>query len=208
VKDVDVDLRCFPQFDGRSVRFLTAQPGEDGSSGLRFSLGSISAGTIRDSAPPPPEPGDIRLDAVEDLDQDAIEALESVGVRSGRDLQRVAARGVDLKSATGNKAPDYSDLAAMITKATRRGLTPRIHAASLSASSEDGRPVLHLDGQHLCLARTPGYPYALVDGQPVAVREAGADRISLEAPGASASRVAMALDPYALVTMELRQDAG
>jgi hypothetical protein len=42
----------------------------------------------------------------------------------------------------------------------------------------------------------------------VAVREAGADRISLEAPGASASRVAMALDPYALVTMELRQDAG
>ena len=32
VKDVDVDLRCFPQFDGRQVRFLTAQPGEDGSS--------------------------------------------------------------------------------------------------------------------------------------------------------------------------------
>ena len=45
VKDVDVDLRCFPQFDGRSVRFRTAQPGQDGSSGLRFSLGSISAGT-------------------------------------------------------------------------------------------------------------------------------------------------------------------
>ena len=105
VKDVDVDLRCFPQFDGRSVRFRTAQPGQDGSSGLRFSLGSISAGTIRDSAPPPPEPDDIRLDAVEDLDQDTIEALESVGVRSGRDLQRVAARGVDLKRPPATRRP-------------------------------------------------------------------------------------------------------
>jgi hypothetical protein len=208
VKDVDVDLRCFPQFDGRSVRFRTAQPGQDGSSGLRFSLGSISAGTIRDSAPPPPEPGDIRLDAVEDLDQDTIEALESVGVRSGRDLQRVAARGVDLKSATGNKAPEYSDLAAMITKATRRRLTPKIHSASLSASADDGRPVLHLDGENLCIDRAAGYPYALVDGRPAPVRAAAPDRISLEAPGPSASRVAMALDPYALVTMELRRDVG
>ena len=36
VRDVDVDLRCFPVFDGRQVRFLTAQPGQDGSSALRF----------------------------------------------------------------------------------------------------------------------------------------------------------------------------
>ena len=202
VKDVDVDLRCFPQYDGRSVRFRTAQPGQDGSSGLRFSLGSISAGTIRDSTPPPPGADDVRLDAIEDLAPEALEALEAVGVRSGRDLQRIAARGVDLRTATGNRSPDYGDLAAMITKSTRRRLPPRIRAASLAI--EDGVPVLHLDGENLCIDSAEGYPYVLVDGQHVDVESAGPNRISLRSNTPTASRVAMALDPFALVTMELR----
>ena len=70
----------------------------------------------------------------------------------------------------------------MITKATRRRLTPKILSASLSASADDGRPVLHLDGENLCIDSAAGYPYVLVDGRPAPVRAAGPDRISLEVP--------------------------
>lgn len=206
VKDVDVDLRCFPQFDGRRVRFRTAQPGQDGASGLRFSLGSISAGAIRDSAPPLPEADDIRIDALDDLGSDAKEALEAVGVRNGRDLQRVAAKGVDLRSATGNRAPDYSDLAALITKAHRRRLAPRVANAQLSV--DDNTLVLHLSGENLAITRAEGYPYALLDGRPAPVRTAGPRRLTVDAsgfrPGPHRSRFVAALDPYAVITMELR----
>jgi hypothetical protein len=206
VKDVDVDLRCFPQFDGRQVSFLTAQPGEDGSSSLRFSLGSISAGAIRDSAPPPPDADDVTIDGLDDLDDDAKEALATVGVRTGRDLQRIAGRGVDLKSATGNKSPDYSDLAALITKAHRRRIAPVVDSAQLSV--EDRNLVLHVDGSNLAVASSRGFPYALLDGDPRPVREAGPDRVSLDVPGyrpsGRPSRLTLALDPLTVITMELQ----
>lgn len=206
VKDVDVDLRCFPQYDGRKVRFLTAQPGQEGSSGLRFSLGSISAGTIRDSAPPPPDADDVRIDAL-DLGSDAKEALEAVGVRNGRDLERVAAKGVDLRSATGDRAPDYSDLAALITKAHRRRLAPRVGAAELSV--DGGTVVLHIDGENLAVTQSTGFPYALLDGRPVPVRAARPERLTLDASGfrprPGRTRLAVALDPFTLITMELHR---
>jgi hypothetical protein len=206
VKDVEVDLRCFPQFDGRAVRFLTAQPGQDGSSGLRFSLGSISAGTIRDSAPQPPQAGDVTIEALDDLDTDTKEALESVGVRNGRDLQRVAARGVDLGSVTGRRVPDYSDLAALITKARRRRLNPRVDSAALSV--EDGTVVLAIEGRNLAVQPSPGYPYALLDGRPVAVRSASPERLVLDASGhrpeRGRRRLALALDPATILTAELQ----
>jgi hypothetical protein len=207
VKDVDVDLRCFPQFDGRRVRFLTAQPGQDGASGLRFSLGSISAGTIRDSAPPPPDATDISLDTIDDLDADAKEALAAVGVRNGRDLQRVAAKGVDLRTATGDKAPDYSDLAALITRAQRRRFEPRIGAAELSVDGD--RVVLHLDGENLAVAQSNGFPYAMLDGRPVPVRAVTPRRLTLDASGfrprTDRTRLTVALDPITVVTLELRR---
>jgi hypothetical protein len=205
VKDVDVDLRCFPVFDGRQVRFLTAQPGQDGSSGLRFSLGSISAGTIRDSAPPPPKADDVTFDTLDDLDDDAKEALASVGVRTSRDLKRVAARGVDLRTATGNKAPDYSDLAALITRAHRQRVPPRVDSAQLSV--EDRRLILHVDGENLSSSQSAGYPFALLDGQQREVRSAGPQRVSLDVAGfrprAQPSRLTLALDPITVITMEL-----
>lgn len=205
VQDVDLDLRCFPVFDGRQVRFRTAQPGQDGSSALKFSLGSISAGTIRDSAPPPPAAGDVVLESLDTLDDDAKEALATVGVRSGRDLQRMADRGVDLKTVTGNRAPDYSDLAALIQRAHRKTTPPRVESAQLSV---DGRSlVLHLDGHDLRPGSAHGYPVVLLDGRPRPVRSADDRRISVDVggfrPGPGASRLTVGLDPDTVVTLEL-----
>jgi hypothetical protein len=205
VKDVDVDLRCFPVFDGHQVRFLTAQPGEDGSSALRFSLGSISAGTIRDSAPPPPEADDETIATLEELDDEAKEALARVGVRSSRDLERIADRGVDLKTATGNKVPDYSDLAALITRAHRRRSGPRVTSAQLSVDRRS--LVLHVDGENLSIAASEGFPFALLDGTPRPVRHADARRVSIDVAGfrprPEPSRLTLALDPATVITMEL-----
>ena len=205
VKDVDVDLRCFPVYDGRQVRFLTAKPGEDGSSSLRFSLGSISAGTIRDSAPRPPEADDVAIDEIEEIDPETRDALAGVGVRTGRDLERIAGRGVDLRTVTDRKTPDFSDLAALITKAQRRRIPPRVDAAQLSV--DERRLVLHVDGDHLSVSERVGFPYALLDGVPREVRSAGPHRVSLDAAGfrprSGPSRLTMALDPLTVVTLEL-----
>ncbi|GAA5026973.1 hypothetical protein ACFQRL_11300 [Microbacterium fluvii] len=205
VKDVDVDLRCFPVFDGKQVKFVTAEPGQDGSSALRFSLGSISAGTIRDSAPQPADADDVAIDDIEELDADQKDALAAVGVRSGRDLERIAGRGVDLKSVTDNRAPDYSDLAAIITKAHRRRTPPRVTSAELSV--HDRALVLHLDGENLAVASSAGFPAALLDGMPRAVRDAGPDRVSLDASGfrphGRPARLTLALDPLTVLTLEL-----
>lgn len=205
VRDVEVDLRCFPEYDGRTVQFLTARPGEDGASALKFSLGSISAGAIRESAPEPPEADDVGVDTLDGLDPDAKSALATVGVRTGRDLQRVADRGVDLRAATDGRAPDYSDLAALITKAHRRRLPPRVRATQLSTQGRS--VVLHLDGTNLVVSRAAGYPYALLDGRRVPVRHAAPDRVTLDAagyrPGRGTSRLTVALDPLTLITAEL-----
>jgi hypothetical protein len=205
VRDVDVDLRCFPMFDGRQVRFLTAQPGEDGSSALRFSLGSISAGTIRDSAPPPPEADDVTIATLEDLDDEAKQALAAVGVRSSRDLKRIADRGIDLKTATNNRAPDYSDLAALITRAHRKRVPPTVRSAQLSVDHRS--LVLNVTGENLAVAPSAGFPLALLDGRPRRVRRADPGLVSLDVAGfrprSAPSRLTLALDPVTVLTMEL-----
>jgi KaiC/GvpD/RAD55 family RecA-like ATPase len=41
VKDVALDLHTFPIYDGRQVRFTTAQPGEAGASRLTIERGAV-----------------------------------------------------------------------------------------------------------------------------------------------------------------------
>ena len=118
----------------------------------------------------------------------------------------MAGRGVDLRSATGNKAPDYSDLAALITKAHRRRIAPEVDSAQLSV--EDSNLVLHVEGNNLAVAASRGFPYALLDGAPRVVRAATPQRVSLEVPGyrpsSGPSRLTLALDPLTVITMELQ----
>ncbi|MGI9284452.1 MAG: hypothetical protein ACR2P1_03635, partial [Pseudomonadales bacterium] len=41
VQDMNLQLQLFPEFDGETVRFTTAKPGETGASKVSFQLGSI-----------------------------------------------------------------------------------------------------------------------------------------------------------------------
>jgi hypothetical protein len=42
VKDLAIDLNIFPTFDGDTIKFITAQPGQQGASKVNIQLGSIT----------------------------------------------------------------------------------------------------------------------------------------------------------------------
>src|SRR5688500_16843663 len=61
VKGVSLDLQIFPHYDGRRVRFVTAQPGQDGASGIKLELGSITASHIRETTAKPTDRDEVAL---------------------------------------------------------------------------------------------------------------------------------------------------
>jgi len=182
VKDVGLDLQIFPQFDGRTVRFVTAQPGDAGSSKISIQLGSISDRQIRESTKEPPTRDDITIDEIDGLDPDMRESLRKVGITSADDLDRVEKRNVNVENALrqkarrGDGAPrfdtepetgedaapappsagvDYGNLARLINQAKRkRKLAPRVLSVGLSEG--EGRRVLSVRGANLALGGRTG----------------------------------------------------
>src|SRR4051812_40482962 len=47
VKDMSMDLNIFPTYDGDVVKFITAQPGQQGASKVTIQLGSITDQQVR-----------------------------------------------------------------------------------------------------------------------------------------------------------------
>src|SRR5688572_32744552 len=66
VKDVDVDLQVFPDYDGRRVKFRTARAGEPGASKISLQLGSISDRQIREATRGPVTTEELSLDSIEE----------------------------------------------------------------------------------------------------------------------------------------------
>jgi hypothetical protein len=232
VKDVGLDLQIFPQFDGRKVRFVTAQPGEAGSSKISIQLGSISDRQIREATKEPPTRDEILIEDVEGLDNEVKESLKKVGIRSSDDLEQIERRNLDVdkvvKEKTDGKAGvDYGNLANLINQARRRKqFAPRITKAGLSEAN--GRRELLLGGRNLVVPvsppppappKSPGqlpaamsapleFPIAALDGERVPVLHAAENSIRIAVPDSKLRRspalLQVALDPYAVITMEVK----
>lgn len=206
VQDLALDVQVFPQFDGRKVRFVTAEPGQAGASGLRIQLGSITSRGIKETTTEPPQRDDIPLDELDELDTDTKETLKRVGVSSVRDLERMEERNVDITTVAGGKL-DYGSLAGLINKARRRRVAPAVRRVEV-AQSVDG-PVLRVAGRHLDIAPSlHDFPVARIDGVAVPVTASSPDEVvlrlhpeALRDGGAHALQIA--LDPFAVVTMQL-----
>ena len=74
--------------------------------------------------------------------------------------------------------------------------------------SLDG-PRMEIAGENLALSSDARFPIAFVDGEEVPVIASGADRVVLAAPGPPrhsdrASALALALDPFTVISLELR----
>ncbi len=227
VKDVGLDLHIFPEFDGKKVRFVTARPGDAGASKISIQLGSITDRQIKEATTEPPTRDDILIEEVEGLDSEVKETLKKVGVRSADDLARIERRNVDVEKVVkeqtdGKTGVDYGSLASLINKARRRRqFAPRVLSAGLA--HERGRRVLELTGRNLVLGRpmpapaadspqalsaAPDFPVAVLDNTRVEVLSASEQAIRIAIPesklGQSPAVLRVALDPYAVITLEIK----
>ncbi len=238
VKDVGLDLQIFPQFDGRTVRFVTAQPGDAGSSKISIQLGSISDRQIRETTKEPPSRDDITIEDIEGLDSEVKDSLRKVGITSADDLERVEKKNVSVEGAVKRKiepgdaesgsagAPrgvDYANLAKLINQAKRkRQFAPRVASVGLAEGPEG--PVLMLSGENLVIgkdnprggtsslsrgmAADSEFPVAVLDGERIPVLSAGERLLRLALPKqklrSGPVTLSVALDPYAVITVEIK----
>lgn len=204
VKEVALDLNIFPSYDGDQVRFVTAQPGQDGASKLTIALGSITDQQVRaTSKGVPGARDDVALEEVP-VDRRTKRELRKLGVNTLDDLKELERRNVDLKKVTDSDI-DYTALANQIAKTRRDQQAPRVRSVSLEQSAAGRRLVLRGDN----LAVDPDFaPVAVVNDElaevvtsspsEVAIALGEADRL------AEQNEVVLTTDPYAVIRVNVR----
>lgn len=204
VRDLDLELHLFPDFDGRDLRFTTAAPGDTGAAKIAFQLGSITDRQIRETTREPPSRDDVAIDVVEDIDDDTKRELQKIGVTTVTDIERMERSNVDLKRASGNV--NYNKLANILNRTKRRQNAPSVARALLVR--DEARPTLALEGANLATAASVGdFPIATLNATPVRIVNASDRevRIALE-PGLlhdGVNELRVALDPYAVITLDV-----
>ncbi len=213
VKDVAFDLHLFPSYEDGKLKFQMAKPGDQGGSRVSFQLGSITDRQIRESGNEPLSRDDIEIDKLEGIDDEVKDELRKVGVTSTRDLERLDRRNVNVEKVVedktkGAKKLDYGNLANIINKARRRKFAPQLSVAQ-NVADADGM-ALELRGNNFVV---PGigdtrFPIAVLNGEPVQVLSATPDALRIRVPASGlksgVNQLSVALDPYAVVNMEIK----
>ncbi|MCD5344935.1 hypothetical protein [Agromyces sp. S2-1-8] len=203
VKEVALDVNAFPSYADGSVRFVTAQPGEEGASKLTIQLNSITDQQVRASTK---ARGTAPVDAIDPLevDEQTRTKLRRIGVNSLDDLKELEARKVDLGAVTDSEI-DYSQIARKIQQSRRSKSAPSIDGVSLSQS--EGGPVLLLEGRNLAVDAS-FEPVAVLNGELVEVLSRGPAHLSLlldeEHPLTADNEVVVTFDQFAVVRVNVR----
>ncbi len=204
VRDLNLELQLFPDFDGKELRFATAGPGESGAAKIAFQLGSITDRQIRETTREPPSRDDIGIDVVDGLDDQTKQDLRRIGVTTVKDIERMEKRNVDLKRDGGSV--DYTKLANIINKTRRRQNAPSVAKAMLVG--DPSAPHLTLEGSNLASASSVGdFPLAQLNGRPVAFVSTSARELRMvidpSVLHSGANELRIALDPYAVITLDV-----
>lgn len=204
VRDLNLELQLFPEFDGRELRFTTAGPGETGAARIAFQLGSITDRQIRETTKEPPTKDDIAIDVVEDIDDQTKQELQRIGVTTVKDIERMEKGNVDLKRASSSV--DYTKLANIINRTRRRQNAPSVTKALLVSS--EGMPQLSIAGSNLATAASAGeFPMAMLNDMPVRVVSATRDEVRLALESGQlrhgANQLKLMLDPYAVIALDV-----
>ncbi|MGQ0645917.1 MAG: hypothetical protein ACT4P7_00010 [Gemmatimonadaceae bacterium] len=205
VRDLELELHLFPDFDGRDLRFTTAAPGDTGAAKIAFQLGSITDRQIRETTREPLSRDDVAIEVVEDIDDETKQELQKIGVTTVNDIERMERSNVDIKRAGGGNV-NYNKLASILNRTKRRQNAPSVAKAMLV--SREPSPVLALEGANLATAASVGdYPMATLNDAPVRIVNATSRevRIALE-PGLlreGVNELRVALDPYAVITLDV-----
>ena len=204
VKELSLDLNIFPTYDGDTVRFTTAQPGQQGASKVSIQLGSITDQQVR-ATTKVPETTSVSIDDI-NIDKDTKKELRKLGVQSVDDLQRVEKKNVDLKR-VANTDIDYRSLANQIQKAQRNTAPPIVRSVSLS--QDDGAPALLVRGKRLAV--NPRFPPVAVINDQLAEVLSYDDahvRIALAASHdfTTPTELVLTCDPFAVFKVHIRAE--
>jgi hypothetical protein len=207
VKDVALELQIFPEFDGDTVRFTTAKPGETGASKVSLQLGSIRDSQIKEIAKKPLTKDDVSIEDI-NLPEPEKKQLRKLGIHSAEDLRRTTEeRNVDIGKVTNEKV-DYKQLANVINQARRKQQAPSVSKASVSQAQ--GKTIVTLQGENLAIASSlDQFPLAMLNDKNIEVVSANEREVQLQVneeqlQRGQLSQLKIALDPYAIVTMNLK----
>ena len=213
VKDVDFQLQLFPIFDGKQVKFTTAEQGQSSSSKLSIQLASITDQQIRKTSTDPITKDDISIEVIEDIDEDTKHSLKKIGVNSIKDLEKVEKKNVDIEKVS-NKKVSYSKLANMLKKARRSSIPPLVRQASLSKWDQNN--VIELLGENLAVEEK-FEPVAVVNGKLVDIVSSNEEKIGIKIDpvllAKKSNELVIVLDPYSVFKIniqnpESRNDRG
>jgi hypothetical protein len=208
VKDMDVELQVFPEYDGDDVRFTLAGSGQSASSKIAFKLGSITDRQIRETSKEPASNDDVIIDDL-DIDNDLKKELKKVGVDTVRDMDRIKENNVSIKSSVDNSTINFNDLANKIRVAKERrkraASPPAIKKASLSKSLADN--LIQLEGNNLHIF-SDYEPKAFINKKEVEILSINESLVELKASGeepiTETAHLTLFLDPFTIVKFKLK----
>lgn len=204
VKEVALDLNIFPSYDGDQVKFITAQPGQEGASKVSIQLSSITDQQVRATTKVPGAKNDINIDEI-NVDRATKKRLRKLGVNSVGDLKQIEQKNVDLQKVSDNEI-DYRQLANQIQKSKRDQQPPRVGAVSLSMD-ENRRPYLLIEGENLAV--DPGFqPVAVVNQTLAEVMSSSDKQVKVQITGehdfSGLNEVILTFDPFAIVKVNVK----
>lgn len=204
VKEVALDLNIFPSYDGDQVKFITAQPGQQGASKVTIQLGSITDQQVRATSKTPSSKADVNIDDI-DVDKSTKKQLRKLGVNSIDDLKQIEQKNVDIKKVS-NSSIDYTTLANQIQKSKRDQRPPRVRAVSLSLD-KDKSPYLLIQGENLAI--DPVFnPVAVVNKTLAGVMSSSPKEVKIRISGehdfADNNEVILTFDPFAVVKVNVK----
>jgi hypothetical protein len=207
VRELALDLNIFPSYDGDEVSFVTAQPGQQGSSKVTIQLGTITDQQVRATTKTPGLKTEIDLSEVP-VDKQTRKQLRRLGVTSAEDIKQIESRNVDLKKVSDNSI-DYAALANQIEKSRRGRNPPRVLSASLTRGDEDTNPLLVIRGENLAV--NPHFEPVAVVNEVLADVVSSSDkelciRIDREQHRfARDNEVVLTVDPFAVVKVRVKE---
>ncbi len=203
VKDMAMDLNIFPTFDGDQIKFITAQPGQQGASKVTIQLGSITDQQVRATSKTL-QKGDISISEIE-VDKDTKKQLRKMGVTSANDLEQIENKNVNLEKAADTKI-NYSKLVNQIKKVKRNATPPVVKSVSLSLN-DDLTSYLSIKGKNLGVNKL-FKPVAVLNDNLAEVIEHNGNEIKIRLSEANNmadnNDLVLTLDPYAIVKLNVK----
>jgi hypothetical protein len=204
VKELALDLNIFPSYDGDQVRFITAQPGQEGASKVSIQLNSITDQQVRATTKVPTPKNDLKIDEM-DVDKATKKKLRKLGVSSVDDLKQIEKNNVDLEKVADNDI-DYRKLANQIQKSKRGQAPPRVSAVSFSHDEAHG-PCLVISGEHLAV--DPKFrPVAVINQNLAEVMSSSEKELKIQIADArklvDKNEVILTFDPFAVMRLNVK----